>query len=315
MCLRGRSGREDLGHPHRLELGHVAVRDDAAAEHRDVGRVALPQQLQNLGEQRHVRAREHGQPDGVRVLLDGRLDDLLGRLVQAGVDDLDAGVAQRAGHDLRPAVVPVEAGFGDHDADRRVHHAAQRNDRRHLGVRGLFSGAGGRRLLSGRSISAPSIVSMATRESGDSSARATRQGRGTTARRGARSLFSATGLRGAAIEVAWVAAHAALYPLGAVSERARPDAPTTSARSPPVQRGLLIGDIEAAGTPILLVHGMVDNRSIFTVLRRSLQRRGFGRVLSLNYSPADQATSAGRRAALGPGRGHLRRHRLSNAST
>ena len=52
----------------------------------------------------------------------------------------------------------------------------------------------------------------------------------------------------------------------------------------PVQRGLLIGDIEAAGTPILLVHGMVDNRSIFTVLRRNLQRRGFHRVLSLNYS-------------------------------
>ena len=53
----------------------------------------------------------------------------------------------------------------------------------------------------------------------------------------------------------------------------------------PIQRGLLIGDVEAAGTPILLVHGMVDNRSIFTVLRRGLRRRGFGRVLTLNYSP------------------------------
>ncbi len=53
----------------------------------------------------------------------------------------------------------------------------------------------------------------------------------------------------------------------------------------PVQRGLVIGDVEASGTPILLVHGMVDNRSIFTVLRRSLRRRGFRRVLSINYSP------------------------------
>ena len=52
---------------------------------------------------------------------------------------------------------------------------------------------------------------------------------------------------------------------------------------PPVHRGLLIGDVEAAGTPILLVHGLVDNRSIFTLLRRQLRRRGFGRVWTMNY--------------------------------
>jgi triacylglycerol lipase len=101
---------------------------------------------------------------------------------------------------------------------------------------------------------------------------------------GARSLLSPVGLRGAAIEVAWVAAHAALYPLGALTERARPEHSHNLSSLTPVQRGLLIGDIEAAGTPILMVHGMVDNRSIFTVLRRDLQRRGFHRVLSLNYS-------------------------------
>jgi triacylglycerol lipase len=107
---------------------------------------------------------------------------------------------------------------------------------------------------------------------------------GQGARSGASSLLSPTGLRGAAIEVAWVAAHAALYPLGAVTERTRPERSHDLSSLSPVQRGLLIGDIEAAGTPILLVHGMVDNRSIFTVLRRNLQRRGFHRVLSLNYS-------------------------------
>ena len=71
-------------------------------------------------DERHVRAREDRQPDGVGVLLDHGLDDLLGRLVQAGVDDLHAGVAQRAGDDLRAAVVPVEAGLGDDDADLAV---------------------------------------------------------------------------------------------------------------------------------------------------------------------------------------------------
>ena len=52
---------------------------------------------------------------------------------------------------------------------------------------------------------------------------------------------------------------------------------------PPVQRGLVVSDVEAAGTPILLLHGIVDNRSIFTVLRRGLRRRGFGVVASFNY--------------------------------
>ncbi len=106
-------------------------------------------------------------------------------------------------------------------------------------------------------------------------------------RRGATSLLSPTGLRGAAVEVTWVAAHAALYPLGVVKERAgaRAHEQRDLAGLSPVQRGLVVGDVEASGTPILLVHGMVDNRSIFTVLRRSLRRRGFRRVLSINYSP------------------------------
>ncbi|MGH8970908.1 MAG: lipase family alpha/beta hydrolase, partial [Actinomycetes bacterium] len=107
----------------------------------------------------------------------------------------------------------------------------------------------------------------------------------TTAGRGAASLLSPTGLRGTAVEMAWIAAHAALYPMGLIAERARHESPRDLASLSPVQRGLLIGDVEAAGTPILLVHGLVDNRSIFTLLRRGLRRRGFGRVLSLNYSP------------------------------
>lgn len=122
---------------------------------------------------------------------------------------------------------------------------------------------------------------------------------GAGARRGLRSLLSPTGVRGIAVEAAWVAAHAALYPLGALAERAGPQRARTLGSLSPVQRGLVIGDVEAAGTPILLVHGMVDNRSIFTVLRRSLQRRGFHRVLSLNYSPltGDVRTAAERLAA------------------
>ena len=114
-----------------------------------------------------------------------------------------------------------------------------------------------------------------------------------TTRRGARTLCTPAGLRGAGTELAWVAAHSALYPLGVLSEKARADARESAERFtladlPPVQRGLLLGDVVAAGTPILLVHGLVDNRSVFTLLRRTLRRRGFGRVIPVNYSPFTQ---------------------------
>ena len=43
----------------------------------------LAQQLDDARDERHVGAGEDREPDGVGVLLDHRLDDLLGRLVQA----------------------------------------------------------------------------------------------------------------------------------------------------------------------------------------------------------------------------------------
>jgi triacylglycerol lipase len=94
----------------------------------------------------------------------------------------------------------------------------------------------------------------------------------------------ASTLGGVAREGAWIAAHAALYPFGLGGERRDEREPNRLDDLPPLQRALLIGDVEAAGTPILLVHGFVDNRSIFTLLRRQLRRRGFGRIVALNYS-------------------------------
>ena len=75
------------------------------------------EQRDDFRDQGHVGAGEDREADRVGVLLDHRLGDLLGRLVQAGVDDLHAGVAEGAGDDLGAAVVAVEAGLGDDDAD------------------------------------------------------------------------------------------------------------------------------------------------------------------------------------------------------
>lgn len=102
-------------------------------------------------------------------------------------------------------------------------------------------------------------------------------------------LLSPTAVRGTAVEVTWWAAHAALWPLGLLRERAvgahHDDVRRHLADLSPLQRGLVVSDVEAAGTPILLVHGVVDNRSVFTVLRRGLRKRGFHAVRSMNYSP------------------------------
>ena len=99
-------------------------------------------------------------------------------------------------------------------------------------------------------------------------------------------MLSRSGLKGSAVEAAWIAAHVVAYPFGVAQERVRPDVERFSLSDlPPVHRGLLIGDVEAAGTPILLIHGLVDNRSIFALLRRQLRRRGFGRVWTMNYRP------------------------------
>ena len=113
---------------------------------------------------------------------------------------------------------------------------------------------------------------------------ATKAGRVT--KRGVKAALSPRGIRGMAVEAVWLSTHIAMYPLGWAEEKAREEVDRHNLEGlPPVQRGLLIGDVEAAGTPIILIHGVVDNKSVFTVLRRGLRKRGFGRVVGLNYSP------------------------------
>ena len=103
---------------------------------------------------------------------------------------------------------------------------------------------------------------------------------------------------GIALETVWVATHIASYPLGLTREKRREIDRYSLAGLPPVQRGLIASDVEAAGTPILLLHGMVDNKSIFTLLRRGLRRRGFGRIAAINYSVlTHDIPSAARRLA------------------
>ena len=101
----------------------------------------------------------------------------------------------------------------------------------------------------------------------------------------ARSLMSLATLTGGLTELALVGAHALIYPLGTRTEPLRPDPRCRPGEQPPAVRALFAADPLAARVPVVLVHGLIDNHSVFAVMRRSLRRRGFTSVCSWNYSP------------------------------
>lgn len=115
----------------------------------------------------------------------------------------------------------------------------------------------------------------------------------------ARTLLNPSGARGTAVEIAWLSSHVVMYPLGLAGERFRDAGPQLTMEGLPLEhRGLLIHDVEAAGTPIILVHGVVDNHTVFTLLKRGLRRRGFGRIITVNYSPlSDNIRAVAKRLA------------------
>jgi triacylglycerol lipase len=116
--------------------------------------------------------------------------------------------------------------------------------------------------------------------------------------RGLRSLVTPATLAGSLTELAWVGAHALLYPLGTRTEQLRLDGRYRQGSQPPAVRALFADDPLAARIPVILVHGLVDNRSVFTVMRRSLRRRGFAQVCTWNYSPLQRDVESAA-AALG----------------
>ncbi|MGE3286985.1 MAG: lipase family alpha/beta hydrolase [Pseudonocardia sp.] len=92
--------------------------------------------------------------------------------------------------------------------------------------------------------------------------------------------------RGLTVEACWLTARALTYPLGFAPEQFLPADPGYRVQDlPPGRRGLLVTDLDAARTPIVLLHGFLDNRGAFSRFRRTLRRRGFGCVHAVNYNP------------------------------
>ncbi|MCS0600134.1 alpha/beta fold hydrolase [Streptomyces sp. LP11] len=94
--------------------------------------------------------------------------------------------------------------------------------------------------------------------------------------------LSLTLLKATALEAAILTGHLLLYPTGLVQERRGPgDPPAPAERSGDGPVPLPV----RPGPPVVLLHGFIDNRSVFVLLRRSLAQHGRCRVESLNYSP------------------------------
>ncbi|WP_406455623.1 alpha/beta fold hydrolase [Streptomyces sp. NBC_01622] len=90
--------------------------------------------------------------------------------------------------------------------------------------------------------------------------------------------LSMTLLKATALEIAILAGHLLLYPSGITQERRLPLPPAPS----PEDAAQLPTE---AKPPVVLLHGFIDNRSVFVLLRRSLAQHGRRPVESLNYSP------------------------------
>jgi hypothetical protein len=84
-------------------------------------------------------------------------------------------------------------------------------------------------------------------------------------------------IRAIALDLAILAGHLLLYPTGLRQEQ--PPAP------PPADAAARLPTDGRAHRPVLLLHGFIDNRSVFVLLRRSLRAQGRHHVEALNYSP------------------------------
>jgi len=83
-------------------------------------------------------------------------------------------------------------------------------------------------------------------------------------------------LKATALEVAILTGHLLLYPSGIFQERrSTPALPARDTAQLPTE----------TKPPVVLLHGFIDNRSVFVLLRRSLAQHGRQQIESLNYSP------------------------------
>ena len=119
--LHGRAREEHATNPELIQQRDVGVRNDPAQHDEHVVQALRLEQFHDAWTDVQVRTRQDRQADDIRVLLQCRRHNLLRSLPEAGIDHLHAGIAERAGNDLRPTVVTIQPGLGDHHSDTLTH--------------------------------------------------------------------------------------------------------------------------------------------------------------------------------------------------
>ncbi|CAM5528138.1 Alpha/beta fold hydrolase OS=Streptomyces microflavus OX=1919 GN=G3I39_22930 PE=4 SV=1 [Streptomyces microflavus] len=94
--------------------------------------------------------------------------------------------------------------------------------------------------------------------------------------------FPAALLGATVLELVVLTGHLVAYPFG-LTRSAAPRARRPA--HPPGTRPSPLPGSPAAERPVVLLHGFIDNRSVFVLLRRALARHGRRHLASLNYSP------------------------------
>ena len=93
-------------------------------------------------------------------------------------------------------------------------------------------------------------------------------------------------LKATVLEAAILAGHLLLYPSGIVQERRCVPGPARAVSRDPKSSSAPTAQLPGpTSPPVVLLHGFIDNRSVFLLLRRSLAQHGRQQIESLNYSP------------------------------
>ena len=110
-----------------------------------------------------------------------------------------------------------------------------------------------------------------------------------------RTSLPLTLVKATALDLAILAGRVLIYPYGLAQERRSAESRPGPQADHDTEHGTA-HDTAPAGTtalpadtpdrpPVILLHGFIDNRSVFVLLRRSLARHGWRHLESLNYSP------------------------------
>jgi hypothetical protein len=106
--LSRRRARTEYGvHASGLQCRNVIEGNDAAAKDQYFACTLILQLAADFRDQGHVRTGKHAQTHRINIFLKSSRHNIVGLLVEAGINDFHSGIAQGAGDHLGPPVMAI----------------------------------------------------------------------------------------------------------------------------------------------------------------------------------------------------------------